>query len=63
MVFDLETLQMLFEELGLDFDDWADEVGYTSSWTDPQIYTELPPAIKEEMADIVMNTSWWHDGM
>lgn len=65
---DLETLMMLFDELSeeegaVTFDDWSDDVGYSESWTDEQIYSALPDYIKALVSDIVMNSSWWHDGM
>ena len=65
----LELLQMLFNELGEDLDtpmtfaEWADSVGFTSSWTDQQIYNALPAEIKAAILDIGMNWSWLHDGM
>ena len=64
---DQVTLEMLFEELGEDagmtFLEWqANNPGW-EDWTDSQIYSALPDVIKAFAADIVMNASWYHDGM
>ena len=63
----LELLQMLFEELaeevGMTFEEWQDETGYTESWTDQQIYNALPAGIRAYILDEGMNWSWLHDGM
>ena len=62
-----EILETLFEELGEDvgmtFAEWVQSTGYTSSWTDQQIYNALPPGIQAYILDIGMNWSWMHGGM
>ena len=62
-----EILEMLFDELGEDvgmtWDEWVASTGYTSSWTDQQIYNALPDGIKAYILDMGMNWSWLHHGM
>ena len=64
-----EILEMLFDELGEDletpmtFAQWVAATGYTSSWTDQQIYNALPSGIQAYILDMGMNWSWLHDGM
>ena len=53
----------LLEESGMTFDDWVTESGYTSEWSDKQIYDELPDFIKEWVGDLLINYSWYHGGM
>ena len=63
MIFDSETLQMLFEETGMSFDEWVDQVSYSSSMTDQEIYNLLPGIIKDALGDFNINASWMHHGM
>ena len=64
MIFDEETLAILFEETGANFDEWAESSGYDSaSWTDQQIYAALPQVILDNLADFGINASWMHNGM
>ena len=62
-----DILEMLFDELGeevgMTFSQWVASSGYTSSWTDQQIYNALPAGIQAYVLDIGMNWSWLHDGM
>lgn len=62
-MFDQDTLMMLFEELGFDFDEWAASSNYNPSMSDEEIYDLLPDDIKAYCSDLVMNTSWYHGGM
>lgn len=70
-IFDTDTLMELFEEMtaredeysGPDFDEWVVESGYTNEWTDEMIYKKLPQMIKDNTLDLVMNASWWHEGL
>ena len=62
MLFDYETLEMLFDELGFNLNDWIAEYGYTSDWTDQQIYAVLPDDIKDMLGEFGLNASWMHDG-
>lgn len=61
-LFDEDTLMMLFEELGLDFEDWAAQYNY-ASMSDQEIYNVLPQAIINELSEFGINASWMHDGM
>ena len=63
MIFDYDTLEMLFNEVGISFDEWIADSGYTDSMTDQQIYSLLPNPIKEALYDFGINASWLHDGM
>ena len=63
MIFDYDTLLDLFDVYGLDFEAWATQYNYSSSLTDEEIYSILPAEIKADILDLVMNTSWYHDGM
>lgn len=62
-----DYLEMLFDELGeevgMTYAEWVESSGYTSSWTDQQIYEALPPGIQAYILDMGMNWSWLHDGM
>lgn len=58
-----ELLMMLFEELGLDFEEWAGQNLGWESWTDQEIYAKLPDEVKENLGEIVLNWSWYHGGM
>ena len=58
-----ELLMMLFEELGLDFEEWAGQHLGWESWTDQEIYAKLPDEVKENLGEIVLNWSWYHGGM
>lgn len=61
-LFDEDTLMMLFEELGLDFEDWAAQYDY-ADMSDQEIYNVLPQAIINELSEFGINASWMHDGM
>ncbi len=63
MIFDFDTLQMLFEETGMDFNEWADNCGYSDEWTDQQIYNALPDEILGVLPEIGINVSWLHGGL
>ncbi len=59
-----ELLGELFAEFeDLDLATWIANSGYNSEWTDAQIYNALPNDIKALVADIVMNESWYHEGI
>ena len=59
-----DILEMLFDELGLNFLEWQSDTGYNSeTWTDQMIYSALPGDIKDLIAEMGMNWSWLHDGM
>ena len=62
-MFTNEILMMLFDELGLDFEEWAAIVGLAPSWTDKQIYDALPDAVKALCGEFGLNASWMHGGM
>ena len=61
-IFDEETLMMLFDELGLDFDAWITDSGYTAEWSDQQIYSALPEDIIAALGDFGIEASWMHEG-
>lgn len=61
-LFDYDTLVMLFEELGFDLDAWITEFGYTSDWSDQEIYSHLPKDIIDMLGEFGINASWMHDG-
>jgi len=61
-LFDEETLMMLFDELGIDFEEWISESNYDDSMTDQQIYALLPPDIIAMLGEFGINASWMHDG-
>lgn len=61
-LFDEDTLMMLFEELGLDFEDWAAQYDY-ADMSDQEIYNVLPQAIINELSEFGINASWMHHGM
>lgn len=65
MIFDQETLEMLYDEVigGDDFTAWLDSLGYSSGMTDQEIYAILPGNIKSELGEFGLNASWMHDGM
>ena len=62
-MFTQAILEMLFDELGGDFEAWVDEVGYNSAWTDQQIYEALPDEFLPYLGDFGLNASWMHGGM
>lgn len=68
MIFDLDTLEMLFEEASeeegaITFEQWANSVGYDSSWTDRQIYEKLPSFLDSYLGSFPINPSWGHGGL
>ncbi len=63
MIFDEETLLFLFDETGMDFDEWVANTGYDEGWTDQQIYNALPSEILGVLPEIGINVSWLHGGM
>lgn len=63
MMITQEILEMLFDELGMDFAAWVDQYGYTPQMSDQEIYGYLPDDIKKMLADLGINASWMHDGM
>ena len=62
-VFDYDTLVMLFDEAGLDFEGWIVDVDYTSDWTDVQIYSKLPTEVIDILDDVGMDVSWLQGGL
>jgi hypothetical protein len=62
-VFDYDTLVMLFDEAGLDFEGWIADIGYTSDWTDVQIYSKLPTGVIDILDDVGMDVSWLQGGL
>ena len=62
-VFDYDTLVMLFDEAGLDFEGWIVDVDYTSDWTDVQIYSKLPTGVIDILDDVGMDVSWLQGGL
>lgn len=62
-VFDYDTLVMLFDEAGLEFEGWIADTGYTSDWTDDQIYRNLPTGVIDILDDVGMDVSWLQGGL
>ena len=63
-LFTPDILEMLFTELGLDFESWANSSGYdANTWTDQQIYAALPDEVLQALGDFGLNASWFHGGM
>lgn len=63
-----EALAEVFDEFGYDgtFEQWLSIIGYTSSWTDEQLYTEFAKAFPDFVgyfSDWNLNPSWNHGGM
>ena len=65
MIFDQETLQMLYDEIigGDDFESWLSSWGYNDGMDDQQIYAALPGDVKALLGEFGLNASWMHDGM
>ena len=61
-MFTEEILIMLFDELGEDFESWAESHDY-ASMSDQDIYAALPASILPFLGDFGLNASWMHDGM
>ena len=60
-IFTPDMLEYLFDEFeGESFAEWSIRVGYLDTWTDAEIYYNLPVSLRELCADDVMNFSWWH---
>ena len=61
-MFTEEILMMLFDELGMNFEEWAATYNY-ANMTDQEIYNALPDKIKAACGDFGLNASWMHGGM
>lgn len=61
-LFDEDTLMMLFDELGYDFDAWAAQYDY-ANMSDQEIYNVLPQDIINLLSEFDINASWMHHGM
>ena len=60
MLFDRDTLEMLFEEAGEDFAAWMTSSGYDDSWTDQKIYAALPSSVLPYLDDFDLHASWMY---
>ena len=66
---DAELLQMIFEELlaegtiTMTYDEWVTSSGYTSDWTDYEIFMALPTAVQNYLGGIGITFSGGHGGI
>lgn len=63
-----EALEEVFDEFGYNgtFEQWLDSIGYSTSWSDQQLYQAFAaafPDFVELFSDWNMNPSWDHGGM
>ncbi len=59
----LEALPDYFDELGLNFEEWAAAHQGYESWSYSDLYNALPLELREMIGEIDQNISWNNDGM